>query len=201
MRRGAGVLALALAVVLAPVVVPAAAFDPERTFRPRAFVVSAEGGYGEQDNFDDFARQAGLDFWNAGIRFSVLPLGLTGPGLVRGALEIGLEPFYQRYDHPGRAFLAGAGIVGRYHFTALGRFVPYVEVAGFAGCTDLEILEINSAFTFLVFGGVGASFFVADAAAVYAGYRYQHVSNGNTATPNRGFESSTGVAGVSFFFE
>lgn len=33
-----------------------------------------------------------------------------------------------------------------------------------------------------------------------AGYRWQHVSNGNTSQPNRGFESSVAVAGLSRFF-
>ena len=33
------------------------------------------------------------------------------------------------------------------------------------------------------------------------GYRFEHVSNGHTSTPNRGFESNVGVVGVSFYFE
>ena len=60
---------------------------------------------------------------------------------------------------------------------------------------------IRSDFTFLLWGGAGASYFVTDRTAVYAGYRYQHVSNGNTSKPNRGFESNVGVVGMSFFFE
>ena len=33
----------------------------------------------------------------------------------------------------------------------------------------------------------------------YVGYRLQHISNGNTSTPNFGFESHTGVVGMPFF--
>jgi opacity protein-like surface antigen len=88
----------------------------------------------------------------------------------------------------------------RYHFLTLGRFVPYVEIAGSAGGTDLEVPEIKSAFAFLLFGGVGASVFVSDKTALYLGYRFQHVSNGNTSKPNRGFESNVVVGGVSFYF-
>ena len=69
-----------------------------------------------------------------------------------------------------------------------------------AGGTDLEIREINSAFAFLVFGGLGASFFISDKTAVYAGYRWQHVSNANTSQPNRGFEAHVMVGGISFYF-
>ena len=49
--------------------------------------------------------------------------------------------------------------------------------------------EIDSDFSFLVWGGAGVSVFLTDTTAVYAGYRYQHNSNGNTDTPNRGWES------------
>src|SRR5207245_7598221 len=61
--------------------------------------------------------------------------------------------------------------VGRYHFLSLGRFVPYVELAGAAGGTTLRVREIDSAFTFLIFGGVGASYFLTDRIAPYVGYR------------------------------
>ena len=37
--------------------------------------------------------------------------------------------------------------------------------------------------------------------ALDAGYRFQHISNGHTATPNRGFESSEGVIGISYHFK
>jgi len=79
--------------------------------------------------------------------------------------------------------------------------VPYFELAAFAGGTNLKVTEIRSDFTFLLWGGVGASYFVSDRTAVYTGYRYEHVSNGHTSTPNRGFESNVGVLGMSFFFE
>src|SRR2546426_5635607 len=72
---------------------------------------------------------------------------------------MGLEPFAQGYIDPVRAYFAGLAAVGRYHFLSLGRFVPYVELAGAAGGTTLRVREIDSAFTFLIFGGVGASYF------------------------------------------
>ena len=43
--------------------------------------------------------------------------------------------------------------------------------------------------------------FITDALAINAGYRFQHISNGHTSTPNRGFESDSGVVGVSFYFK
>jgi opacity protein-like surface antigen len=194
---------LALIVTLATLAMaPAAsAFDAEQTFRQNTFVLSVEGGYGEQFNAQDRSTFTGLEFFNAGVRLGWLPFGPTGPGVVRGALELGVEPFYQRYTDPVDAFFAGLAAVGRYHFLSLGRFVPYLEASAAAGGTDLRVNEIDSDFTFLLFGGVGAAYFLTDRAALYAGYRYVHVSNGGTKSPNRGFESHAGVVGFSYFFE
>lgn len=178
----------------------AAAGGLDDTFRPGAFVLSLEAGGGSHFDLEHKRPFTPLDFLNAGVRFGWLPFGATGPGIVRGALELGLEPFYQHYLDPAADF-GGLAVVGRYHFLSLGRFVPYVEVAAAAGGTDLRIREIDSTLAFLLFGGLGASYFVTDRTAVYAGYRLQHVSNGGTDSPNRGFESHTGVVGVSFFFE
>jgi opacity protein-like surface antigen len=178
---------------------PAAAYDPRDTFRRGTTVVTVEAGGGQQANLDGFQDATEIEFWNAGLRVSLLPFGAAGPGPLFGALELGIEPFYQRYTEP-HAFLAGLKAVGRYHFLSLGRFVPYLELVVGAGGTDLSIREIDSSFTFIVEGGLGASIFVTDRVAVSAGYRLQHVSNGNTQQPNRGFEAHTGVVGVSLYF-
>ena len=192
-----GVLALALLAVT-----PAArAYDPNETFMQGSIVVSPEFAYGHQFDLEHKTPYSNLEFVNTGVRFGWLPFAPSGPGPLRGSFEIGLEPVYQRYLEPRDAFFAGLGLTFRYHFLSLGRFVPYVELATFAGGTDLKIPEIRSDFTFMLWGGVGASYFVTDRTAVYGGYRYEHVSNGNTATPNRGFESNTGVVSVSLFFE
>ena len=181
---------------------PAWAFDAEQTFKKGTFVLSGEGAYGWQVNLE--GKRVGetfLEFYDAGVRFSLLPLDtIARSSFLYGALEVGLEPLYQHYTTPKQAFWAGLAAVGRYHFLGLGRVVPYAEVGGAAGGTDLEVREINSTFAFLVFGGLGASIFISSKTALYAGYRFQHVSNGNTSRPNRGFEAQIGVAGISFFF-
>lgn len=186
-------------ILLAPL--GAFAFEPAQTFHKGAFVLSPEVAYGNQVNLENHQDFTNLEFVSGGVRFGWLPFDPAGPGPLYGSFEVGLEPLYQRYLDPNEAFFAGLGVTGRYHFLSLGRFVPYVEAAVFAGGTDLRIREIDSDFTFLLWAGAGASFFVSDRAALYAGYRWAHVSNGNTDQPNRGFEAHTGVVGVSFFFE
>ncbi|HEX9821723.1 MAG TPA: acyloxyacyl hydrolase [Methylomirabilota bacterium] len=177
------------------------AYDPSQTFMQGSLVVSPEVGYGRQFDLEGKSGFTDLEFVNAGVRFGWLPFGPAGPGPLYGSLELGLQPLYQRYLDPVDAFFAGLGLTARYHFLGAGRLVPFLDLAAFAGGTDLRIKEIRSESTFLLWGGAGVSYFVTDQAAVYGGYRYQHVSNGNIERPNRGFESHTGVFGVSFFFE
>ena len=180
---------------------PAWAFDAEQTFKKGTFMLSGEGAYGWQFNSEHKRNATYVELYDAGVRFSLLPLDtIARSSFLYGALEVGLEPLYQHYTTPKQAFWAGLAAVGRYHFLGLGRVVPYVEVGGGAGGSDLNVHEIDSTFAFLVFGGLGASIFISNKTALYAGYRFQHVSNGNTSRPNRGFEAQIGVAGISFFF-
>lgn len=175
------------------------AFDVDAAFPRGGFVLSLEGGYGEQ--FDAWNTTiTGFDFFNAGVRFGFLPWGATGSGPLKGAFELGLEPIYQRFFEPETAFFAGLGAVARYHFLPLGRFVPYLELGATPGYTDLNVIEQQTNFVFLLFGGVGASYFITDRTALYAGYRLQHISNAGTDSPNRGINSHTGVIGLSIFF-
>jgi hypothetical protein len=191
---------LALVVLVLSLASPAGAFDPEQTFTKGSFVLSLEGGGGTQNNLENHRVQTGIDLWWIQGRASLLPLGTSGKdGFLYGALEVGLEPIYQRYTGPVDAYFAGLGLAARYHFLSLGVFAPYVELGAAAGGTNLRVIEIDSTFAFRLYGGLGASLFVADNAALYAGYRMVHLSNGNTSRPNRGFEADTGVFGLSFF--
>ena len=193
---------LAAVVLLLAAAAPARAWDPDQTFGQGSLVVSPEVAYGHQFNLEHKEGYTGLDFAYLGVRFGYLPFKPLLPDTpLHGAFEIGLEPIYQQYISPKQNYFAGLGMTYRYHFLGLGRLVPYAEVAAFAGYTNLKITEIRSDFTFMLYAGAGASYFVSDRTAVYAGYRYEHISNGHTSTPNRGLENNVGVLGMSFFFE
>ena len=194
------VVVIVAVLTLAALAPPASGFDSAAVFAKGTYVISGEGVYGRQFNLEWLAHQSDIEFWGLGLRASRLPFDPTGNGAARGALEVGLEPYYQRYTEPHSAFWAGLGLVLRYHLLSFGRIVPYAEVAAGAGGTDLRVKEIDSDFAFVVWGGVGASFFVTDSTAIYAGYRFEHISNGNTSEPNRGFESHVGVLGMSYYF-
>jgi opacity protein-like surface antigen len=192
---------MATVALLLAAAAPAWAFDAEQTFKKGTFVLSGEGTYGWQFDLEDKRSVTHLEFYDVGVRFSLLPFAPLGKDhFWYGALEVGFEPLYQKYTAPNPAFWAGLTSVLRYHFLGLGRVVPYAEVGAAAGGTDLEIPEIDSSLAFLLFVGGGTSVFVSDKTALYAGYRYQHVSNGNTSQPNRGFEAHVVVGGISFYF-
>jgi hypothetical protein len=199
--RSLSVLVSAVAFVAATLSAsPASAFDPEQTFKPWGVVLSLDGGGGAQTNFDNTRHQS-IDLWWIQGRASLLPFGTIGKdSIFYGALEIGLEPIYQQYFGRTNAYWAGLGAATRYHFLSLGGFVPYLELGAAAGGTNLKVIEMDSHFAFRLYGGAGASLFITDHTALYAGYRMVHLSNGNTSRPNRGFEAHSGVLGVSFYF-
>lgn len=176
----------------------ASAMDADKVFAKDTVVITGEVGGGWQDNFSR-GRASSFEFFNVGLRFSLLPLPPLGAGALRGALEVGLEPFYQGFVEPKPFHLGGVKAVFRYHFLPLGRAVPYVEVIGGAGSTDLDVPEASSAFVFVLEGGAGVSVFITDRLAVALGYRLQHLSNGNTNERNRGLEAHTAVLGLSLF--
>src|SRR3989442_434900 len=147
------------ALALAAVAPSAVAFDSSVTFAKRTYVLSAEGSYGEQFNFEGFHDWSEIEYWNLGARVSILPFGPTGPSVLRGAFEVGLEPLYQNYTAPRRAFCAGLVAVSPYHFLSLRRLVPYADARVGAGGTDLKVREIDSNFSFLLWAGLGASGF------------------------------------------
>jgi len=62
------------------------------------------------------------------------------------------------------------------------------------------VREINSDFSFVLWGGVGASVFLTRATATYASYRYEHNSNGNATRRIAAGESHVAVLGMSYYF-
>jgi opacity protein-like surface antigen len=178
---------------------PASAYDLDEVWRKGRWMWSVEGGYGSQFNLEDFRNITGIEFLHLAARWSLLPFGVSGSGVFKGAFEAGLEPVYMYYTEPDGAYFLGAGFLTKYHFLGLGRFVPYVELGAAVGGTDLKVREIDSSFAFLLQGGVGASYMLSDTYAIYGGYRYTHNSNGNTDSPNRGYEAHTGIIGFSVF--
>src|SRR3989304_4738016 len=183
----------------------AAAADPAQEDARGAKTFSLEIGGGAQNNVEGHERVLGqprshISFVNLVPRLSVLPLDPVGPGLLRGSLETGLEPWLQYYLEPHGATAEGRDGAVRYPFLGASPIFPYVEVLAGMGGPSLNVPEIRSNFTFVLEAGAGPGYFLTEGVQLTAGYRFQHVSNGNVEKPNRGFNSDAGVLGVSFFF-
>jgi opacity protein-like surface antigen len=177
-----------------------AAFDGDAAFATGTAIAGLQVGGGVQNNIADDPPITGIAFVNVTPRLSYLPFAPFGRGMLRSAIEPGLEGWFQTYFEP-RVFTAeGLKVALRYHFIGLGPLVPYLELTGGAAGTNLNVPEIRSAFTFVIEGGAGVSYFVTPDVALNLGYRVQHISNGNTSGPNRGVNSNTGVFGVSYYF-
>ena len=178
----------------------AAAADPAGEYARGTKIFSLEVGGGVQNNVEGHRTISNISFVNLVPRFSVLPLDPIGPGFLRGSLETGLEPWLQYYLEPGAATAEGLKVALRYHFLGASPIFPYVEVLAGMGGTSLNVQEVRSNFTFVLEAGVGLGIFLTDGVQLTAGYRFQHISNGNVESPNRGFNSDAGVLGLSFFF-
>ena len=198
-RRGVSAAAVVLAVLA--LVYPVAAFEPEATFAKGTTVFGLQVGGGVANNIEGHRTLSDISFLNATPRVSYLLFSPFGSGLLRSALEPGVEGWFQYYLSPNEATAEGLKLAMRYHLIGFGRLVPYFEVIAGAGGTSLRVKETDSAFTFVLEAGGGLSYFITDTVALNAGYRFQHISNGHTSSPNRGFNPDTGIGGVAFYFK
>ena len=177
------------------------ASEAERAFVKGTKILGLQANGGVQNNIQDEPQTSGINFIGVQPRFSYLPFEPFGSSWYAAAVEPGVEGWVQYYMHPQTAVAGGLKASLRIHAIGLGPVIPYLEATAGAGGTSLDIRESRSRFTFIVESGLGASVFVAPRVALNAGYRLQHVSNGNTSRPNRGYNAHTAVVGVSFFFD
>ncbi len=190
-----------LAVMSAPAA--ASAFDAEQEFAQGTKAAGLSFGGGAQNNVENHGRLSGISFVNFNPRLSYFFFEPVGPSLLHGAFETGLEGWFQYYLSPDTATAEGLKLAFRYHLLglSLGRFVPYVEGTAGAAGTNLRVLEIDSPFIFVLEAGVGASYFITPGLAINVGYRFQHISNGHAYTRNRGFNSDSGIVGLTWYFK
>jgi lipid A 3-O-deacylase len=198
------VLGLTL-VVLATAAAPmaASAFDAEQEFAQGTKAIGLSLGGGAQNNVENHGRLSGMSFINFNPRFSYFFFEPFGPGILRGAFESGLEGWFQYYLSPDEATAEGLKLTFRQHLLglSLGRLVPYLEGTAGAGGTNLKVLEIDSPFSFVLEAGLGVSYFITPGLAVNVGYRFQHISNGHAYDKNRGFNSDSGIVGLTWYFK
>ena len=182
-------------------VCPAVAYDAGGTFARGTMILGPQIGGRAANNTEGHRTVSDISFLTAAPRVSYLFFPPFGSGLLRSAVEPGIEGWFQYYLSPHEATAQGLKLAMRYHLIGFGRLVPYFEGTAGAGGTSLRVKEIDSTFTFVLEAGAGLSYFVTDTVAWNVGYRHQHISNGHTSNPNRGFNPDSGLGGVSFYFK
>jgi hypothetical protein len=125
-----------------------------------------------------------------------------GDSWYRGQISLGGEMVYIQFHEPVLSHGVGFTPKIKYSFVALDRIRPYVEFAGGPFWTDLagNIPEQHSQFNFILTAGLGVSYFLSERTAINAGYRFQHISNAHTSSPNVGLNESLPFVGFSFYF-
>ena len=199
MTRKAGsraLLALALLLLAAP---GAGAFDAAEPFAKGTWIASFQVGGGIQNNIEGHGFTTDITFVTFTPRLTTIPFDPIGSGVLKGAFEVGGEGWFQVFVKPTLTSAEGLKLATRYNFLSLGPLVPYVELLAGAGYKNFRPREVRSNFTFVLEGGLGLSYFITPTVAVNGAYRFQHISNGGTTLPNRGWNSDGGVIGISFY--
>ena len=95
--------------------------------------------------------------------------------------------------------MVGGYLLGSWKFTSLENWAPYVFAGGGILYVDLGLPTMGSRLNFSYQGGTGVQYFIAKDPALSLEYRYHHISNAGTATPNEPLNSSKILLGVAFY--
>ena len=167
-------------------------------FREATSEYSFLTGYGiTHRGFGDTQTQ--VQTFDAILRYGRFLSGDLGEGWYRVRHELLLElPLHLAVDHGGRT-MTGGYILGYWKFTAPREFVPYVFAGGGVLYVDLGLPTMARRLDFSYQGGTGIQYFIAKDTALNFEYRYHHVSNADTASPNEPLNSSKILIGISIF--
>lgn len=156
-------------------------------------------GYGITHKYFGATRTQ-VQTWDAIARFGWFLSDEIGKGSwYQGRHELLLElPYHLAVDHSGRSMVGGY-VLGSWKFTSLHAAVPYIFAGGGPLFVDLGLPTMGSRLGFSYQGGTGLQYFLNKSMALGLEYRYHHISNAGTATPNEPLNSSKILLGISFF--
>ncbi|MEO5954646.1 MAG: acyloxyacyl hydrolase [Nitrospiraceae bacterium] len=124
-----------------------------------------------------------------------------GSSWYRGQIALGAELLGFGTSEPKTAYGVGATPKLEYRFTGFDRLRPYVEGGGGPIWTDLggRVPEQPGQFNFVVWGGAGCAWRLTPQWALNVGYRFVHISNAGTRTPNSGLNFGLPLVGLSYY--
>ncbi len=157
-------------------------------------------GYGTS-HVDYGATRHQVQTWDAILRAGFFLSDDVGKGSwYQGRHEILLElPYHLAVDHGGRSMVGGY-LLGHWRFTALERFTPYVLAGGGILYVDLGLPTMGTKLCYSYQAGTGLQYFIDNNTALNLEYRYHHISNADTASPNEPLNSTKFLIGVSYYY-
>ena len=134
------------------------------------------------------------------LRYGHFLSGEAGAGhWFQGRHEVLLElPFSLAVDHKDRTMVGGT-LLGSWKFTGWEPVTPYLFVGGGLIYVDLGIPSMGTRWNGTYQAGGGIQHFIGKDLAVVGEYRYHHISNANTGSPNEPLNSSKFLLGLSWY--
>jgi opacity protein-like surface antigen len=186
----------ALAALLLPS--PAALADDTVDLKSAKYEYSLLSGYGiTHRGFGDTRTQ--VQTFDSIGRFGWFLSKELGSGWYKGRHQLLVELPVHLVVDPRVSPMVGGYLLGSWKFTSLENWAPYVFAGGGILYVDLGLPTMGSRLDFSYQGGTGVQYFIRKDLALSLEYRYHHISNAGTATPNEPLNSSKILLGVSVF--
>ena len=156
-------------------------------------------GYGITHRYFGATRTQ-VQTWDAIARYGYFLSDEVGAGRwYQGRHELLMEvPYHLALDQGGRS-MTGGYLLGSWKFTGIRDLAPYIFAGGGILFVDLGLPTMGSRLDFSYQGGTGLQYFIRQDLALLAEYRYHHISNSGTASPNEPLNSSKFLLGVTFY--
>ena len=145
---------------------------------------------------DDVRYAATVSDWGIGLSD---PVG--GDAWYRGNWEMLVEGMLLIETEPSSGHAGGGAILLRYNWLRHERFVPFVSAGAGILDFDFDLASQRDGFAFSLQAGVGSHVFVTRRLAITGEWRYQHISNAGTGSPNSGLDMSGFFLGTTWFLD
>lgn len=155
-------------------------------------------GYGISHRYFGETRTQ-VQTWDAIARYGYFLSEETAVGSwYQGRHEILMEiPYHLAIDQGGRSMVGGY-LLGSWKFTGGEKLVPYIFAGGGVLFVDMGLPSMGTSLDFSYQGGTGLQYMIRKDVAIQLEYRYHHISNAGTASPNEPINSSKILFGFSF---
>jgi opacity protein-like surface antigen len=176
------------------------ALESDDPFTKGRYEASLTGGV----LFSPFIANGGrptINYTISEAQFGYMMDNVRSSGFFRGNYELLGEAFGSAIFEGDGDYIAGMTFWARYNFVQRNwRVVPYVQAGAGLTATDIDRHIVGQAFNFNLNLGIGARYLISERWALILEYRYQHISNADTAKHNLGINANGPILGVSFLF-